>query len=123
MQPTLDPVEARWTPREPWDGGTCLSDELGLPGPVRALAWVIIADTAINEDLHLLYDCPAPHAITHTFRDAHRWLTLTTGTIVATRGDITDATQTQTATYRPTPDTPGDTIIDIPMPNQGQTNP
>jgi hypothetical protein len=114
MQPTLDPVEARWTPRERWDGGTCLSDELGLPGPVRALAWVVIADTALNEDLHLLYDCQAPLALIHAFRSTDHWLQMTEGIITATRGDITAPGQTQTAVYRPGND--GRTEIDIPLP-------
>jgi hypothetical protein len=96
---SLIPVDARWLPRQELDGGTVLSDEYALPGPVRALCWVIIDDRNHPDVLHLLFDTADAHAALYA---AHAVVDVyvpnrTVGTIAATCGDITDAVVT---TYR-----------------------
>ena len=90
-----EPVStATLPPGAPLDGGTVLSDEVDLPGPVRPLWWVAV----IYPDLpsfHVLLDAPpdADHndIAAPAIRAANEHLDVpyfTEGKLIATKGDI-----------------------------------
>lgn len=46
------------TPREAPDGTTAWSDEVGLPGEPRLLAWTVLQEDTATFDIHVLWDTP-----------------------------------------------------------------
>ena len=81
-------------PGEPLDGGTVLSDEVGLPGSIRPLWWVAVIYPDLPS-LHVLLDAPPdadPNEISApAIRAANEHLGVpyfTEGKLIATKGDI-----------------------------------
>ena len=52
----LRPLLPTPLPRQPPDGTTAWSDEVGLPGEPRLLAWTIVQDDRATFDIHVLWD-------------------------------------------------------------------
>ena len=87
----LDETE-RWVAREPLDGGTVLSDEAGLPGPIRPLMWVVVDEATCPEVMHLLIDVDDyESAANAAYFWAAQYIDFTAGVVAATLGDIADA--------------------------------
>ena len=81
-----------WFPREPLDGGTVLSDEAGLPGPIRPLMWVVVDEATCPDVMHLLIDVDDhSSAAKAAYHWAGRYIEFTAGVVAATLGDISDA--------------------------------
>ena len=55
-QPSLQPILPTPAPRDPPDGTTAWSDEAGLPGPPRLLAWTVVQDDGATFDIHVMWD-------------------------------------------------------------------
>ena len=49
------------TEREDPDGTTAWSDEVGLPGDPRLLAWTVVQEAEATFDLHVLWDTNDVH--------------------------------------------------------------
>jgi len=82
----------RWVAREPLDGGTVLSDEAGLPGPIRPLMWVVVDEATCPEVMHLLIDVDDHgFAARAAYHWAGRYIEFTAGVVATTLGDIADA--------------------------------
>jgi len=87
----LDETE-RWVAREPLDGGTVLSDEVGLPGPVRPLMWVVVDEVTCPDVMHILVDSgDHEFAANSAYRWAAQYITFTACVVATTLGDIADA--------------------------------
>jgi hypothetical protein len=54
----LQPLIPTPMPRDPPDGTTAWSDEVGLPGTPRLLAWTVVQDDHATFDFHVLWDTP-----------------------------------------------------------------
>ena len=78
--------------RQPLDGGTVLSDDAGLSGPVRPLMWLVVDDAGYGDVLHVLVDLDDKvFGIMLAYQYAGQIMDLTAGTVAATMGDIADA--------------------------------
>jgi hypothetical protein len=53
---TLHPIRPTPMPRDTLDGTTAFSDEAGLPGPPRLLAWTAVQEAEATFDIHVLWD-------------------------------------------------------------------
>lgn len=56
MNAPLRPLLPTPAPRDEPDGTTAWSDEVGLPGPPRLLAWTVVQDDGATFDIHVLWD-------------------------------------------------------------------
>ena len=58
MYSGLQPLLPTPMPRDPPDGTTAWSDEVGLPGEPRLLAWTVVQERSAVFDIHVLWDTP-----------------------------------------------------------------
>jgi len=58
MYNDLEPLIPTPMPRDAPDGTTAWSDEVGLPGEARLLAWTVVQEDTATFDIHVLWDTP-----------------------------------------------------------------
>ena len=54
----LSPLRPTPSERDEPDGTTACSDEVGLPGAKRLLAWTVVQEDTAVFDIHVLWDTP-----------------------------------------------------------------
>ncbi len=103
MTTSLQPILPTPTPRDEPDGTTAWSDEVGLPGPPRLLAWTVVQEDDADFDLHVLWDTRDIAAATDAARDHARSFfghEFHSGTIATTVNSATNMVRTRYETAR-----------------------
>lgn len=94
MAALLEPLLPTPADRDQPDGTTAWSDEVGLPGPPRLLAWTVVQDRGAKFDLHVLWDTQdLTDAMTAAVAHAHAFFrtNMTGGVVIATLNSADNA--------------------------------
>jgi hypothetical protein len=90
----LVPLDVRTYAKQDLDGLTVSSEEFGLPGPLRNLAWVVVSEDASTFTVNFLYDTPDANAAVDAaleYAPGVYGYELVAGAYMVTLGDIADA--------------------------------
>lgn len=112
--PTVHDV--RLFPKTDLDGTTVTNEDLGLPGPLRTLAWAMVIDDGARVGVHMLidsHDLDACGRLALRIAPAHLGHPLTSGIFAVTTSSIENA---KVGTY-PEPAEVTDTIAELAGPN------
>lgn len=94
MYQGLDPLLPTPMERDAPDGTTAWSDEVGLPGERRLLAWTVVQEESATFDIHVLWDTPdLDKAMDAAFDHAKAFFgpNLTGGVVIATLNSADNA--------------------------------